>query len=62
MAPELEEASSARMTDPEPRPAKRASIPLTRACAVCGSPAPEHLHFGGESENNRTRKLHLDFT
>ena len=31
MAPELEEASSARMTEPEPRPAKRASIPLTRA-------------------------------
>ena len=57
MAPELDRANFARMTEPEARTGKRASIPLTRACAVCGSPAPEHLHFGGESENREHQKL-----
>ena len=28
---------------------KRAPAPLTVSCGVCSAPAPDHLHFGGET-------------
>jgi len=28
---------------------KRAPAPLTISCPVCGGPAPDHIHFGGQS-------------
>ena len=31
---------------------KRAPAPLTISCPICGGPAPDHIHFGGESGNN----------
>merc|ERR1712106_34174 len=28
---------------------KRKAIPLTITCPTCGRPAPDHLHYGGQS-------------
>ena len=38
--------AKARMSDP--RPGKRSPVPLRLECGVCGAPAPEHRHFGGQ--------------
>lgn len=32
----------------DPRPGKRSPVPLRLECGVCGAPAPEHRHFGGQ--------------
>ena len=38
---------------------KRAPTALTIKCSVCGSPAPDHLHFGGNQFTVRKKIISL---
>ena len=51
---EAREPSPGRARMSDARPGKRSPVPLRLECGVCGAPAPEHRHFGGQPASHLT--------